>query len=117
MGVIPDPLDERNAGKMALEIARGRLAFSFYYENAKQAEVDLFDALYLAHLGLSIGVNAPRAALAPQIQQFLEAGTSRLEQTYMELLGRVRMTAAFWAIKPEQREKIETDLAIRFKAD
>ena len=115
--MTPDPLDESNAGKMALDIARGRLAFSFYYERANQSEVDLFDALYVAHMGLSIGVNAPRDALAPQMQHFLEAGTSRLEQTYMELLRQVRMTAAFWAIAPEQRQKIETALAIHFKGD
>ena len=48
---------------MALDIARGRLAFPFYYEHANQSEVDLFDALYLAHIGLSIGINTPRDAL------------------------------------------------------
>ena len=46
-GVTPDPLEEHNAGKMVLDIARGRLAFCFYYERANQSEVDLFDALYL----------------------------------------------------------------------
>jgi hypothetical protein len=74
--VTPDPLDESNAGKMALDIARGRLAFSFYYERANQSEVDLFDALFLAHMGLSIGVNAPRDALAPMVKHFLETGTA-----------------------------------------
>lgn len=91
-------------------LRQARTQFHIFYEAAPIIDAGLLDALVLAHAGLVIGLNAPRAGVPPELRADLERKTNTAEFIYADLRRCVEESETFLLLAPEDREYLRASL-------